>query len=89
MHKFLKDLFTGADNATYAIGRVLGAAFALVGVPPPFMVAAFMAAQAHETLAEWGNFFAAVGAYEVAVMGAVAGLIRITHGAEPKPGDAQ
>jgi hypothetical protein len=72
--KIMRDLFTGADGQTWAIGRVYSAPMLISGLATPFfMVANNMPID----LAGLAILFPAVGA-------AVMALVTGTHSTEPK-----
>ena len=82
---WLKQILTGADNATVSIGRVMG--LIVFGV---FIVAVPIAAVV--TLAkgliagdDWSKVFASLEVYIPAILLSVGGLIGLTAPSEPKP----
>ena len=75
--KILRDLFTGVDGTTFAIGRVFAAPTLLSGLGLP--LGALIAGQPLD--------FAALGVFYGGVAGGCAALIGLTHGTEPKGGE--
>ncbi|HUO23657.1 MAG TPA: hypothetical protein VMU59_14165 [Caulobacteraceae bacterium] len=76
-------LLSGADNATPAIGRVLGALVCvhLLVILPAVIVGALVLQKA--AWATWAGLLAALTAYAPAMIAAIAGLIRWTNPTEP------
>lgn len=86
MH-LLKDLLTGRDNETLAIGRVLGLivfGVFLIGVP---IGALALLVLDKLTAEEWTAVTASLQVYVPAICLAVAGMIGMTANAEPKGKD--
>jgi hypothetical protein len=82
---WLKDALTGPDNQTVAIGRLLGAAMAVVLVLaiPVTAVASVISGQCD--VDSWRELFGSLGLYVPLVIGAITGLIWGTNPTEPKP----
>lgn len=72
--KFLRDLFTGSDNATYAIGRIYSLPVLIAGLAVPLLM---VVRGQPVNLSEFGVMLGGLGA---AVMALVAG----TNSTEPK-----
>lgn len=90
---FWRGLFTGADNITPAIGRVLGAVLGLtlviaLLVSLPATIAAVLVLQ-HVSPVVWFAFLAALTPYVtacvIAIGSLVVGLVSGTAFTEPKP----
>jgi hypothetical protein len=81
-----RNIITGADNETVAIGRAIGVVVALV-----FLVVLPLAAWwtiRHGTIAaaDWGIIFDKLTIYVPAIAGAIAMLVGLTAYSEPKGG---
>ncbi len=82
---WLKQVLTGADNETVAIGRLIGFATAVVlmiGLPVTAAATIMVHAMAVDT---WRTLFEALGLYVPLTAGAITGLIWGTNPTEPKP----
>ena len=82
---WIKQILTGPDNETLAIGRVVGSAAAavlLIGVP---VVATASVLKASVPVDQWQTLFSALTLYVPAAALAVGGLIYGTNFTEPKP----
>lgn len=75
MHKFFQTCFTGIDNTTYDLGKVLWALLCLFGIG--LVVASFITGKAFD-LQQYG-----IGA--AALLGAGSAAIRIKATTEPQP----
>ena len=83
---FLRTLFSGKDNQTPAIGRVLGALLFLNAllILPAVVVAALWGRKVDPTV--WFALLTSLGVYVPLVAASVAGLIWGTASTEPKAG---
>jgi hypothetical protein len=78
-------LFSGADNSTPAIGRVLGALLFvnLLCALPAVIVGVLLAAKVE--WATWSALLTALALYVPAIVGSIVVLIRVTNPTEPTP----
>lgn len=82
---WLKDMLTGQDNRTIAIGRLLGsivAALLLLALPSVAVITVLAGISTVET---WRELLGALGLYVPLIVGAITGLIWGTNPTEPKP----
>jgi Na+-transporting NADH:ubiquinone oxidoreductase subunit NqrE len=83
---WLQQALTGADNATIAIGRLLGAVIALVLLIALPVAAAVTLICGLVGVGVWRDLFEALGLYVPLVVTAIAGLIWGTAKTEPAAG---
>ncbi|HEV2363055.1 MAG TPA: hypothetical protein VGS12_02540 [Caulobacteraceae bacterium] len=82
---FWRTLLTGQDNASYAIGRVLGSLLFLAALLTlPAIIAGVLLFQ-RVSPTTWFAFMAALEVYVPAMILAIGGLIRGTAATEPTP----
>ena len=82
-------LFSGADNISPAIGRVLGAFLffnMLTLLPAATVVMLYMNGEKWPT---WNLLFNSMVIYVPAIVGSIIALINVTNSTEPKPPEAK
>lgn len=81
---WLKQTLTGADNQTFAIGRVLGALGFLVLIVAVPIVVVWATYRKEVPVLDWQNLLASLGIYVPLIIAAIGGLIWGTNFTEPK-----
>jgi hypothetical protein len=84
MNNFLRQLMSGADNQTPAIGRYLGAMLFVLflwALPTVVVLALWLQKVEWDT---WDKLFSALTLYVPAITASAVGLITLTHNTEPK-----
>lgn len=83
--KWFTDILTGPNNATIAIGRVLGLVlFVNLLLVVPAVIVGVLLFQ-HSQWDTWEKFLASMIGYVAGVGATVTGIITLTHPTEPKP----